>query len=200
MVLGAWAQEKKPATPRKIFVRETLGLLKVGFGEKAVFDYWDKKGWPTSINDIDFVQIRDAKATPKLLSRLRKLLEGHAVFSELADHFEPFEVKLADGKMLKMLKPRGWHVTHSKAKDRYNELKKDKSFQNELKAARALGAIEQLAGEIKPRYRGRPEPKSNVAVRAKMKVMINSLIKRYPGTVAANSARALATAQGVKLN
>lgn len=87
-----------------------------------------------------------------------------------------------------------------KAKARYNELKKDKAFQNELKAARALVPIEKLAGEIKPTVRGRPEPKSNVEVRAKMKVMINALIKRYPGTVAAKSAQSLAAAQGVKLN
>lgn len=117
--VGLGQGNKAPITDRAVFVKEMTGLLKVGLNDKQIVAYWDKKGWPESIRDIDFVMIRNAKASPKLLKRLRKLLEGHAVLSELAEKYEPFEILLNSGEKLSLLRPRGWHQTQTVNRDRF---------------------------------------------------------------------------------
>lgn len=119
MSQGIPVQDKAPQTERKVFVSEILGLVKVGLPEDKIIAFWNKKGWPTSITDIDFVLIRNAGAGKKVLKRLRSVLKGHSIFSELAEKYESFEATLDSGMVLSMLRPKGWHFTRSETGDRF---------------------------------------------------------------------------------
>ncbi len=111
--------DEGPHTDRKTFVSDILGLVKVGLPEDKIIAYWNKKGWPKAVKDIDFVLIRNAGAGKRILKRLRGLLKDHSIFSELADKYQSFEATLDSGMVLSMLRPKNWHLTRSETGDRF---------------------------------------------------------------------------------
>ena len=111
--------EDGSSVDRLAFVRQTRALLRVGVKSSEVVSHWEKLGWPKAIKDVDFVLIRDAGAGPALLKKLKELLQGNTLLSELATRFAPFEVKLKGGAKLSLLRPRSWHQVTSSREERY---------------------------------------------------------------------------------
>lgn len=75
------------------------------------------------------------------------------------------------------------------AKTRYEELKKDKAFQDELKANELLQQITTLSGELRT-VRGVPS-KGNAKVLEQIKAILAQMEKSYPTAIATGKARSM---------
>lgn len=80
-----------------------------------------------------------------------------------------------------------------KASKRNKELKNDKEFKKELKAAKILAYIEGLVARMKP---GGSKKRSNLGLIANIRAAARLLQKKYPTTTAAQKAQSIAS--GIK--
>lgn len=139
------------------------------------------------------------------LSKLEEKLEGSEkeeasyLKGRLVDHgqrlWDRAEANVSDSPLMAELefkelsKLYGGHELGDKASEKLKELKKDKDFQEEVKAFKYLAAIEEAAGDYKGAYA--PEHPANRPVIAKCQALYARLKKKHPESKAVSQAEAL---------